>query len=1368
MRLQEIGQALGGLANRSVDQCFVRLGRPYAVPPHLGDFTIHTATETIGREKRTKYFSAPGYLRRCARDGALDGTQRMHALVTDERVGGWGEVDSGTLYESPRDRRDKVKTIDLRKGGKRKGGDNVVQRGDPWSHVGDNRSSDNKSKIKRYRRRNVEGDAAGDSEDDAESVASSAVEGDREPNAKPKTKRSKKTSLDQPRKRIGRPPLPPKERVPGAKLTYYERRKIEDAERAAQGLPPKPKRPAAGGGRRSKETLALMAKEKEEKERIRREKREAGILTTEDEDESTNKPEKKKRGRKPKATAQRKSTAAPETPEAGARDDAAPAADEIPVAVPPEDDRSEHAIPAEPEGMAALAAAAEEVSQSNEQSPVPVAVVSAEPEAPKRKRGRPRKNPDPSAAVDESSATIPANDATAQAAPVPKKRGRPKKNSQPEPEATSEPADVPEPEAVPKLEAVSELAPEPDAAPPVVQQSESSTPGTQQPVAIHDAAQAEPEASTNTKKRPATTAGPTSPKKRARMYPVVEIETRSPPKRSLGSQGGQHSAAAAAGPDPPASGPAAEIGPASSRDTSVVPVIAHTAPRRKTTQGPRKSATPAVPRVNLANLARQAEILDWLKESGGIADEDKHFTESVRACAARKDPSKPAYKMDSKSCSRALLSMADRGLIRLTTVTNPQGRGRVISLPEMALNSPEMTEHLRKTANREHRSRGQFMSDLPVAQDLNLSTQTTSVDRLLPAEDPTPGDEPVEVRAFFERNHQISGHRYGCYYGRMARARHLHSKLVEYAYQGDDSQGQGHASNEGVVVSRTEFFEQLAFGDLLKIMPFPIANEEFEKYASDSSHAMIQVRMLPTFVQDALALSSKTRLKRLWAALEVLIDLQIISTLDIQRDLETDQPTGVYESARVPQHSTHWQLAKIAPLYAFSHHEAPLIAVHDITTEDSASVYWAQLFVASFPSKGPPPVRLTEETACGFSTTYQGNKDFNNRITSSTKWHDGYLLIATQRRFLAKLVEQSSSILDRPDEIKSYASMLLAPVPIVTAYLQHVHKLRGRPSKRVRIASSQDRRDDPILSARPPMQQRKMAHVSNTADAQREIAFNAVVNRFKRDHPEVSIPERVAEFLHKRFCKSSRGQIDLVQLEMELNLLLPGDRPVEASSYISIVPPTIRGGPATNQQDVSAVKRRPGLKGRTHASTDGLGNAAQANEDEGHEEEEEAVDEDSEAEEDPQGAQKVDYTKNRQNEFLSVPAKPPPVPVLPGAQRRLPRNYFTHEQDELLLDAVAVVKARCARCDAPRLVWRPINQLFSDIDPNRLRHRFNRIIARPYESTYHDNLVDAWQRVYDEQIASGGLIDPAADDLLAFDLAEHVHCLRAHISKQAL
>lgn len=219
---------------RFIESILQRLGRS-ALPAHLGDYTIYSLQETVGRLKQTRWFSLVGYLsyRRARSFPDERQEERWQSIVEQGRLGQWDEeADTGPRegqYGTALERQRRVNKFKM------------------WAHAGDENSAiaGRKGKTKKATTTSGKGKgkgkaAAGAAGADVAGAASDGIEESEPRPVKPK----------------GRPRKNPLKE--GEESTYMrkKREKAEDEERARLGLPPlvRPARPRGKGAKKKTAT----------------------------------------------------------------------------------------------------------------------------------------------------------------------------------------------------------------------------------------------------------------------------------------------------------------------------------------------------------------------------------------------------------------------------------------------------------------------------------------------------------------------------------------------------------------------------------------------------------------------------------------------------------------------------------------------------------------------------------------------------------------------------------------------------------------------------------------------------------------------------------------------------------------------------------------------------------------------------------------------------------------------------------------------------------------------------------------------------------------------------------------------------------
>lgn len=259
-----------------------------------------------------------------------------------------------------------------------------------------------------------------------------------------------------------------------------------------------------------------------------------------------------------------------------------------------------------------------------------------------------------------------------------------------------------------------------------------------------------------------------------------------------------------------------------------------------------------------------------------------------------------------------------------------------------------------------------------------------------------------------------------------------------------------------------------------------------------------------------------------------------------------------------------------------------------------------------------------------------------------------------------------------------------------------------------------------------------LEHKAMEAASQRERDFHSIVDHFGKERGRPVYEQTVLDFLLKRFCRRYGSSLDSKSLENELRILVGSDD--LDPGYKTIVPGSIHSKVAV-ANDPYALPRRAQVKkaGGHHARPKVPRAPAVA-------------------------------SSGTQSEFLSAP--PRQVPVL-GDKQRLPRNFFSAEQDDLFLDAGAILKAR-AKHTGLRILWAVLEPLFEGIVADKCRQHYSRLTSKKEEQLYSDRLVDAWTQAWNVKRGTAELPDPSPNSMVEFDIFPFIRCLRANIDKTSL
>ena len=112
------------------------------------------------------------------------------------------------------------------------------------------------------------------------------------------------------------------------------------------------------------------------------------------------------------------------------------------------------------------------------------------------------------------------------------------------------------------------------------------------------------------------------------------------------------------------------------------------------------------------------------------------------------------------------------------------------------------------------------------------------------------------------------------------------------------------------------------------------------------------------------------------------------------------------------------------------------------------------------------------------------------------------------------------------------------------------------------------------------------------------------------------------------------------------------------------------------------------------------------------------------------------------------------------------RKNWTHENDETLIDAEAILRARAQGRPNPSRAGRAAAvQIFPDVMPHMINSRIKKLLALPGKEGYIERLEHAWNEIWIEHRGTETLPDTDPQNMTEFDLAAHIRFLRERIVK---
>ncbi|BGP19943.1 hypothetical protein JCM10213v2_008074 [Rhodosporidiobolus nylandii] len=872
-----------------------------------------------------------------------------------------------------------------------------------------------------------------------------------------------------------------------------------------------------------------------------------------------------------------------------------------------------------------------------------------------------------------------------------------------------------------------------------------------------------------------------NPLKRPRIEPYVDIVVRTPAAKRRALEAEAVKPPGTSSPDgAQLQQHGGEVGVDQPQQPTATPATAgkkSTAAAAKSsakTRDRRKAST----KDNLTQFKRQQEVIDYTAALGGIFARDPRTAEHIQEFVRTTTSDANASQMDRTVLISVLETTVKRGALRKTVGTDQAGRRREIYyLPSVDLASEQMAAFL---TNIPMSGVNQSRFGLPQAKELVVDVDTGDAGEpsrrwTAVREPPAPSEAVETVKEFFREEPGVLGRSHGVKHGLYARAQVLHKWLASFLFaQPDPSSIISLRDAAGTVISQTALLNSMPLGVFAQIVPLAVESDKLDDFLGQPQNLELPMSALPSEIDQLVKPRSSKRKAALWKVLDSLCGNRLLERL-----VPGEEP-GTFVAPIRSAEVTHWRLTAAAPIYAVREKGEPLVAVHDLPDSNAVADFWRelQLFANANDKKKHQDAREPLEHDA-FPPSFVGARVFKRDLCQPGRWRDSYKLSDSQRAFLVSLLKHDEELLgkDRADDLATWADALFAPLEVVKTYLWHYQTLplqRKLKQQRKRRKTNGDEGDEDAeeeweADAEEDLDpQAKLQRKLKGAAEQRERDWTTIVERFRTDHDQPDLDTGIVDYLHRRFV-DPRRQIDAKQLDFELRRLLPPPEDAAAAVGQDAVGPSAAGlaapapAPADQQglktvvpialirkarlaKDPYAVSRQPNIRKRVRAvKTKNIVRRAPAS---------------------PGStpAHKPDpkpFVTGDQSEFLSVPL--PPRPQLAQGQRL--RNFYSPEQEDLLLDAVVVLKAR-SKLLQQRIAYKALEQLFKGHEGNKLGTHAKRLLIKPDEAAYEERLVAAWTKLYLEK--KDELDDPNPTSMTQFDLASFVRCLRNNVDKRAI
>lgn len=739
-------------------------------------------------------------------------------------------------------------------------------------------------------------------------------------------------------------------------------------------------------------------------------------------------------------------------------------------------------------------------------------------------------------------------------------------------------------------------------------------------------------------------------------------------------------------------------------------------------------------RVDVATLRRVQELLQCLIDSGGVMTDNKLYHEHkewVNKWAGTDHPFAPAVPagMDRKVFKRVLAILVNDGRIKERISNMPTTTGRWVKqtivfadrTPEVAVST-----YIHSLANTvgSQPSTPQPLARSRVALQYSMYKKPSRASILSAADlDGKPGSPskaPLTQREVFLNEPGMGAHLYGYLTGRNLRTKALHQAILKVlSSEAAQADAPSLVSMTPRLFAMPLVFEELYIRDWLRIVRVEKWDEELYQWTQVPGNLDVRLKDLPPDIAEQANMSGRSwhnaKVNSVRTLFSMLSFLQILTPLQpcddsvatvMLAEVKGDHPRA-YERAPDPTAAPYFVLHEVAPVYHVADASLPLLGFMPAKDEEQAEKLWALIKKASHQASKPHIPRI-DVPAFPSAPVVSGVLDMTVNLSaallSKRRWKDELKLLDGQRRALNATVDnRGARTVKTKEEVAKLANDLAITPSDVETYL----------SRRGRLMASGERPIRPAPTTTATTYTRSERH-SEKAAIREELA-----NRI-----------RAARQVYEQRVQSAAAKVG-VEVTQEL------------LDYIVRNRPMTRLGEITSDQELVTImesfmrvknglqlppRRNPGL---TRSSTN-----------------------------------HIKPSRSRGRPPKPKDYKPMVMPKVEKEKGRRYRHAWTKEEEELILDCEAIIRAR-ARGSQQR--GRAVmKEIFPQIGDQVLRAKVKKLLEPPGKAAYYERLEDAVANILDEFQGTDSLPDPNPGSITQFNLQLYVDFVRTKINKALL
>lgn len=724
------------------------------------------------------------------------------------------------------------------------------------------------------------------------------------------------------------------------------------------------------------------------------------------------------------------------------------------------------------------------------------------------------------------------------------------------------------------------------------------------------------------------------------------------------------------------------------------------------------------PRIDLGAVRRHNELVQCLIDSGGVMSDARLYHEHriwSEKWVGRDHPHAPLVVtgMDRGLFRRLVGNLLREGRIMESKPTLPTTTGRWTKTS--ILYTPDTPKATRDAYIRTLASDGIYTPPkrTKIAAAAYGELKVPKPGRAAPTLQQPQMAHDLDRRSLLLSEPSVVAFLYGYQQNRNARLKTYHQAILRAI---------GHAQTSAIVstspriFSTSLLFEDFEVGDFFANIYTTSYNEELEVYLRDPENRKTRIADLPSHLSPRRGFAGQGAKLKMGTLMAALCSLKIASALsatsDVQAPIHFTGPDGVsgYFNFQEPSGlAGYYILHDWVPLYHLAVDSCDFIRAYPATDEGQVEEFWSLVQSAALEVDGSilparePLVNLGPPQAAYCPVALQLPIDQLKMIRSAHRWTAKPRLLPSQQAALRAAVDESGNInVQAPADIDQLAwENALTP--------SFVHSQLALLSERTRFQYERLR-----AMRREEYEKSQRRQKAAEESLQRKIAQSRAVGK-------------AAWEARVRDACAAVG----TEYSEELQAFV-------GRNIVSAVRMT-----AVNDD---AIKQQVKIWMRAHQTWDG----------------------------DPRAA-------------MPPPQHPLPPTIVRSIQARKPRKdrkareindseaphgrlsrrrrNWTAQDDELLLDAEAIIRARSRNIPANKGRTAML-QIFPDVGIQTFRTRLKKLFFEaPGKKTYCEMLEEVWYEMWRDRRLAHELPDPNPQSIIDFDLSAHLDYLRTHVNK---